>query len=187
METVEPIRDKNKIEEMKVYLKNHSLRDWALFTLGINSGLRISDLLKLKIADVIDSNGKVVARLSVREKKTGKAKTFPFNNNISSSLTEYIHSIDSSQIALFASRKGNEPISRQQAYRIINDAARHVGIMDNIGCHTMRKSWGWMAYEAGVDVTRIQSILNHSSPKETLRYIGITRDELDNIYKTLNL
>jgi len=187
METVEPIRDKKKIEEMKVYLKNHSLRDWALFTLGINSGLRISDLLKLKVSDVIDANGKIITRLSVREKKTGKAKTFPFNINVSLALKEYISSIDSSQIALFASRKGNESITRQQAYRIINDAARHVGIMDNIGCHTMRKSWGFMAYEAGVDITRIQSILNHSSPKESLRYIGITRDELDNVYMELNL
>ena len=46
---------------------------------------------------------------------------------------------------------------------------------------------GYQAYMAGVDVTRIQSILNHSSPKETLRYIGITRDELDNVYLELNL
>lgn len=187
METVEPIRDKNKIEEMKVYLKNHSLRDWALFTLGINSGLRISDLLKLNVSDILDANGKIITRLSVREKKTGKAKMFPFNVNALSALTEYISSIDSSQITLFASRKGEKSITRQQAYRIINDAARHVGIMDNIGCHTMRKSWGWMAYEAGVDITRIQSILNHSSPKESLRYIGITQDELNSVYLNLNL
>jgi len=87
LETVEPIRDKKKIEEMKIYLKSQSLRDWALFVLGINSGLRISDLLKFNLSDVVDSNGKVRDRVSVKEKKTSKTKTFPFSSNVIDALT----------------------------------------------------------------------------------------------------
>ena len=126
MELVQPIRDKSKIEEMKQYLKSHSFRDYTLFILGINSGLRISDLLKLNVSDVIDENGKVRDRISVREKKTGKAKAFPFSSNVISALTKYISSIGSSQTALFASRKGDKSITRVQAYRILNQAAKAV-------------------------------------------------------------
>jgi len=187
VQTVEPIRDKNKIEEMKVYLKSQSLRDWALFVLGINSGLRISDLLKFNLSDVVDFNGKVRDRISVKEKKTSKTKTFPFSSNVVDALTEYVDSLPSTQTVLFGSRKGDKAITRQRAHEILSKAAKEVGIKEQISTHSCRKTMGYQAYMAGVDVTRIQSILNHSSPKETLRYIGITRDELDNVYLELNL
>jgi len=187
MGVVQPIRDKAKIEEMKVYLKSHSLRDYTLFILGINSGLRISDLLKFNITDVIDSNGKVRDRVTVKEKKTGKAKTFPFSLNLIEALTEYIKSLPSTQTVLFGSRKGDEPITRMHAHRILSEAAKAVGIKEQISTHSCRKTMGYHAYMAGVDITRIQSILNHSSPKETLRYIGITQDELNSVYLNLNL
>lgn len=89
--------------------------------------------------------------------------------------------------ALFASRKGHKPITRQQAYRILNDAARAIGIKEQIGTHSLRKTFGYHAFQAGVDITRIQTLLNHSSPSVTLAYIGITREELDAVYLNLNL
>lgn len=186
MEFVQPIRDRKKIEAIKKVLRGSKLRDYVLFTLGINSGLRVSDLLKLNVSDVLDEKGRVKDRITIRERKTGKAKAFPFSDTVIKALKEYI--LDTHpQMALFPSRKGGGPITRQQAYRIINDAAKLVGIKDKIGTHTLRKTFGYHAYIAGVDVTRIQSLLNHSSPKETLRYIGITQDELDDVYLNLNL
>ena len=186
MEFVEPIRDRKKIEAMKKVLRGSNPRDHVLFTLGINSGLRVSDLLKLKVSDVLDEKGRVKNRITVREKKTGKTKTFPFSDTVIKALKDYL--LDPlPEMALFPSRKGGGPITRQQAYRIINDAAKTVGIKDKIGTHTLRKTFGYHAYIAGVDVTRIQSLLNHASPKETLRYIGITQDELDDVYMNLNL
>lgn len=186
MEFVEPIRDRKKIEAIKKVLRGSNLRDYVLFTLGINSGLRVSDLLKLKVSDVSDEKGRVKDRITLREKKTGKTKTFPFSDTVIKALKEYLLGTQFER-ALFPSRKGGGPITRQQAYRIINDAAKTVGIKDKIGTHTLRKTFGYHAYVAGVDVTRIQSLLNHSSPKETLRYIGITQDELDDVYLNLNL
>ncbi|MDP4126189.1 MAG: site-specific integrase [Bacillota bacterium] len=194
MEFVEPIRDRKKIEAIKKVLRGNNLRDHVLFTLGINSGLRVSDLLKLKLSDVLDDRGRVKDRINIREKKTGKTKTFPFSDTVIKALKEYLKGYlgellleAQPSMALFPSRKGGGPITRQQAYRIINDAAKTVGIKDKIGTHTLRKTFGYHAYIAGVDVTRIQSLLNHSSPKETLRYIGITQDELDDVYLNLNL
>ena len=187
MNVVQPIKGKKDIEAMKVYLKSKSLRDWALFILGINSALRISDLLNLNVSDVTDENGKISERILLKEQKTSKRKSFPLNNNVIDALTEYLATIPSNQIPLFASRKGEESISRQQAHRIFSEAAKKCGIKEPVSTHSCRKSFAWALYDSGVDITRIQALLNHSSPKESLRYIGITQSENDNIYLSLNL
>ena len=76
---------------------------------------------------------------------------------------------------------------RQQAYKIINDAAKSIGIKDKIGTHTLRKTFGYHAYNNGYDITLIQKLFNHSTPAITLRYIGITQEELDDVYLSLDL
>ena len=114
MEFVEPIRDRKKIDAIKKVLRGSSLRDYVLFTLGINSGLRVSDLLKLQVSDVLDEKGRVKDRITIREKKTGKAKTFPFSDTVIKALKEYLLEARP-QAVLFPSRKGGGPISRQQA------------------------------------------------------------------------
>lgn len=187
MEYVQPIRDKKTLETMKKILKASNIRDYCLFVLGINSGLRISDLLTLQVSDVYDS-GKIKDRIVIREKKTNKLKDFPLGETSRKALKEYLATLDiSSNKALFASRKGCKPITRQQAYRILNDAARSIGIKEQIGTHSLRKTFGYHAFQAGVDITRIQKLQNHSSPSVTLAYIGITQDELDDVYLNLNL
>lgn len=69
----------------------------------------------------------------------------------------------------------------------MNEGASRVGIKEAVGTHTLRKSFAFHAYQSGVDITRIQKLLNHSAPSVTLAYIGITRQELDNVYFNLNL
>ncbi len=187
MEFVQPIRDKKQIEAMKKVLKANSLRDYCLFTLGINSGLRISDLLKLKVADVVDGK-KVKDRIAIREQKTNKAKDFPLGKTATKAIQEYLLSRQAEPgEVLFPSRKGHNSLTRQQAYNIINDAARAVGIKEQIGTHTLRKTFGYWAYRQGVDLTIIQKLLNHSAPSVTLRYIGITQEQLDDVYLALEL
>lgn len=188
MEFVQPIREKNKIVSIKKILKSQSLRDYCLFTLGINSGLRISDILKLKVEDVIDEKGKIRERITIREQKTNKTKDFPVSENAKSALTEYLKSRKHNSFEpLFISRKNQGYLKRQQAYRIINEASKAVGIIDKIGTHTLRKTFGYHAYNNGYDITIIQKLFNHSSPSITLRYIGITQDELDDVYLNLDL
>jgi integrase len=191
MEIVEPIRKKSDLEDIKRILKGRSLRDYALFVLGINSGLRISDLLSLKVEDVLDPGSrrlKIADRIRMREKKTGKVKDFPLNTPARSALSEYLNTRRPDKgDPLFPSRKGKGPLTTRQAHRILSDAAKEVGIHERIGTHTMRKTFCYHAYKKGVDISRLQKLLNHSSQTETLRYMGILRDDLDQIYEVLCL
>ena len=85
------------------------------------------------------------------------------------------------------SRKNKGFLLRQQAYKIINNVAKEVGIKEKIGTHTLRKTFGYHAYNKGYDIAIIQMLFNHSSPSVTLRYIGITQDNLDDVYLSLDL
>lgn len=181
MEIVQPIRDTAKIAQMKKALANP--RDRLLFILGINSGLRISDLLPLNVADLRGRQS-----LTLREEKTGKTKTFRFNAAILGAIDTLIPADASADDYVFQSRRGtNRPLTRVQAYRIVNAAAVRIGLTDQIGCHTLRKTFGYHAYKAGVDLTLLQAIFNHSSQAVTLRYIGITQDTIDDVYDAINL
>ena len=181
MNIVEPIRDMAKIEEMKLEFKKSSYRDYMIFLMGINSGLRISDLLPLKVCDVKDKS-----YITITEKKTKKTKKFLLDN-IKSELDDYITNMRGNEY-LFQSQKGeNEPIQRNQAYKILNKVARKVGIEGKIGTHTMRKTFGYHFYQKTKDVALLQNLFNHSSPSITLRYIGINQDIMDNAIRGFRL
>jgi integrase len=170
---VQPIRSLEKLNNMKWSLKRHcSERDYIMFLLGINTGLRVSDLLKLKINDI---KGK--KKLTVREGKTKKPRTIQLTN-IYDELNSYIDTLDGTEWT-FPSRKGDKPISRIQAYRQLNKASDMVDMPDGIGTHTMRKTFGYWYYKQTKDVAKLQSILNHSHPEITLKYIGITDEEIE--------
>ena len=187
MEFVQPIRDLKKIETIKKLLRQQNLRDYCLFVVGINSGLRISDLLKLCVSDIYE-NGKPKDRIRLREKKTNKFKDFPLSDNAKSALKEYLKTRDyKDNEPLFISRKNKGFLLRQQAYKILNSVAKDVGIKEKIGTHTLRKTFGYHAHKNGYDITLIQKLFNHSSPSVTLRYIGITQDKLDDVYMNLDL
>lgn len=191
MNTVEPIRDEKKIAAMKAVLKDRSLRNYLLFVLGINTGLRISDLLKLRISDVIDVNGKIVNSIWVREGKNNKERNIFFNREVKKAIQEYLESLSNHDPNwyLFKSQKGqNKAIDRGQAYLILNNAAQMVGIKERVGTHTLRKTFGYWARMKGIaSIEQLQEIFNHATPAITKRYIGITQAELNNVYRDLNL
>jgi len=185
MQFVQPIRSKQDIEKMKSYLKSKNIRDWVLFTLGINSALRISDLLKITVSEVIDDNGNIRDRLRLKETKTGKSKDFPFSNKVRDALKEYI-SIANPTEFLFPSKKGGA-IQRTYANKILSDAAKAIGIKENIGSHSMRKTWSYQAYKEGVSLAQISDALNHSTEKMTRKYLGLTQESLDNVFMSMDL
>jgi integrase len=180
MEYVQPIRDKNKIERIKEILKHQSYRDYFMFVMGMNTGLRISDFLQLKVADI-----KNKTHITIMEKKTGKDKRFPINGNLRTEIGAYVAALDE-QDFLFPSKKTDKPITRIQAYRILNDAAAKVGLQE-IGTHTLRKTFGYHFYQKTKDVALLQELFNHSAPSVTLRYIGINQDVIDRAIEDFSL
>ena len=186
MNFVQPIRDKNKIEEMKGELRKNGTRDYMLFYVGINSGLRISDLLKLNYDDIRNKDGNMKSHISIIEKKTNKPKMFPITNGLYAELEKYTRNMRSGEY-LFKSQKGvNRPISASQAYRIIVAAGANVGLTE-IGTHTLRKTFGYHHYQQFHDIAILQQIFNHSSPSITMRYLGLNQDTIDKSYYNFSL
>lgn len=170
---VQPLRSKQQIEDMKWSLRKWcGERDYILFLIGINTGLRIGDLLKLKVSDV-----KQKKKIVIQEGKTKKTRAVNLTN-IYDEIQEYIKGKKNDEW-LFPSRKGDKPITPTQAYRQLNKAAEMVDIVEGIGTHTMRKTFGYWFYKKTKDIATLQAILNHSHPAITKRYIGITQEEIE--------
>lgn len=169
MNFVEPIRDLEKIETIHRELYEDNPRNALLFSFGIYTGLRISDVLKFKVKDVLTTF------YNIREKKTKKQKVYEFNRYLRREIEEFIKSKDENEY-LFKSRSGkNQPITRQRAYQILKKACSQNGIY-NVGTHTLRKTFGYHMYKKTKDVALLMEIFNHSSPDITLRYIGINQE-----------
>lgn len=172
MNFVQPIRCREVLREMKRFLRRKSERNYMLFLVGIYSGLRVSDILKLRVEDVKKNY------LSIREQKTRKQKRIPISPPLRRELDEYIIGKEDHEF-LFQSREGiNQPIGRSMAYKIIREAAEFVSL-DEIGTHSMRKTFGYHFYMRNKDIAMLQEIFNHSSQEVTLKYIGINQDGID--------
>lgn len=183
MKTVQPIRDKKKIDAMKTLLKAKNEKYYLMFRIGINVGLRVSDILTLKVGDV-----RAKDHVNIIEQKTGKVKRFLVPGALQKEISVYIkkNNMEDTEY-LIQSRKGdNKPITRIQAYRVLNVVAEQIGL-EEVGTHTMRKTFGYWHYKQNKDVALLQDIFNHSAPSITLRYIGITDDMKDNSLKDFDL
>lgn len=187
MEFVEPIRDRKKIEAIKKQLSN-SKRDSLLFILGINTAFRVGDLLSLQWNDLIDDKLKPFDHITLKETKTDKNNKVALTKGVKKAISEHVAQSFNGELDgyVFASRKGDKPIQRQQAWKIIKHAADVVGVKD-IGTHSLRKTFAFHQYQSGTDITLLMDMLNHSSPSVTLRYIGITQDQKDRAVLALDL
>ena len=182
MRIVEPIRSESQIKMIRgnLYRQNNP-RDFLLFVFGINSGLRIGDLLSLKLGDVKDRQGNLKDDLDIREQKTGKTRKVFFNKQIKEAINYYLKKTDIFDLDryLFTNEKSkkNRPITRVRAYQLINKWCQDVGITYSVGGHSLRKSYGYHLRKQGVSIEQISSLLNHQNIKVTFRYIGISQDE----------
>lgn len=174
MNFVQPIRDPAMVEDIANYLKKRNERNYIMFQLGINTGgLRVSDILQLKVKDVLGKK-----YITLREIKTGKQKTIIINATLRKALDSYIEGRDPEEYLIKSREKTNQPITRSMAYKILRDAAGRFGL-ECIGTHTMRKTFGYHYYKRTKDVATLQKIYNHSHWSITLRYIGIEQEEID--------
>ncbi|MBZ3762050.1 site-specific integrase [Bacillus cereus] len=172
MNFVQPIRNPEQIQEIKEYLKEKNERNYILFVMGINTGLRISDILKLRVGDLKGSH------ISMREMKTGKQKRIQITAALRRELKWYSEDMEENEY-LIKSRQGkNRPIGRSMAYKILSTIAAEFGL-DEIGTHTLRKTFGYHMYMQTKNIALLMEIFNHSSERVTLRYIGVNQDAKD--------
>lgn len=192
MSTSQPIRDTQDLTAFReFYLKDEpNMRNYVLICLGVNSALRISDLLELKWKDVYnfkDENFK--KHLITYEKKTGKETWIAINENARNGLQEYMKFLKkiSGEDYIFEGKNNGGHLSRSQAFRIIKHAAGELNLENGISCHSMRKTFGYYAWKCGTPPAVLMDIYNHSSYEITKRYLGIKQDDKDSVFLNVNL
>ncbi len=185
--TVEPIREKIKIRQLYQYLNGSDPKYALIFKFGINTGLRISDIIPLKVKDIFNEKWQFREYLILKEKKTAKEKKIKLNETLRKCFQQYVKTQRlSPEDYLFQSRKGGY-LGRIQIYRVLREAAAAVGI-ENFGTHSLRKTWGYWTYKISkYNIGLIMDTFNHSSPGITLRYIGINQDQKDELYSIVQL
>lgn len=179
---VQPLRTQVEIDDFLFWLRrtNNPERDIFLFLFGLNTGLRMSDIVKLKIKDV-----KYDSRPIITEQKTGKKKRL-FLDNLQEKLHKYIKEKKDNEW-LFPSRQGqNRHIEVCTVYKLYTKIAKNLGRND-IGTHTIRKTYGNWYYRKTHDIASLMVLFNHSSEAITKRYIGITDDELGDSLKDFKI
>ncbi|MFA6090916.1 MAG: tyrosine-type recombinase/integrase [Candidatus Gracilibacteria bacterium] len=187
MQFVEPIRDPKKITQIKNTLRGKKdIRGLLLFELGINSALRISDLLSLKISDVFDNSLLPKDFFDKKERKTLKMNRITITPKVKVTLFEYIQAYptvvqDSGNFIFFRKKTfplGSKAIGRKMSWQFLSEICKEVGLKGNYGNHSLRKCWGYHGRMQGIPLEIIQHKLNHSSLAVTQRYLGITADEI---------
>ena len=195
MSTTQPIRDKEALRKFKNFYKTQkpNPRNYAIIVLGLNTALRISDILNLTSEMVYDHN-KVREHIVVKEQKTGKINRILLNREVRKALNLYRHFLVKSA----AYKTGNpylfpspyvsqRPLSRYQVYRMIRNAAESVEIQEKVSCHSLRKTFGYHAWKQSVPPAMLMDIYNHSSYQITKRYLGIDQDDKDQVFEKIRL
>ena len=182
MAITQPIRSGRDVRKLEAYyLMRGEWRNYLLVVSGIHTALRISDLLRLTWDDVYDFQRRTFRKeVVLNEGKTHKEKAFPINKRMLTALKRCLHLAQSGQ-ALFLSRKGGS-IGRVQAYRIIRAAAEALRFCFRVSCHSLRKTFGYMAWKSGISPAVIMEVYNHSHFAITRRYLGIAKDDTDEVY-----
>ena len=201
----DPIKSIDDINNISDYLiRRCRYRDNMMFIVGINFGLRVSDLRVLRFSNLINDNFTFKDSFPVFEKKTRntrkkkKNRYITVNSAVIDAVTLYLENTPGVCLSdyMFKSESNhggnkNEPLSIQSIDRILKGLAKDLNLTAKISTHTLRKTFGYhqmlMSNNDGRKLLLLQKIFNHSSPAQTLDYIGITEEEIKEAYMELNL
>ena len=192
MGTTQPIRIKSELLAFRMYYMDikPNMRNYCLIVMGLNTALRISDLLELKWTDVYNFEHKEFrTHFLINEQKTGKNNYVTLNSNATSALFSYFKERNPQNDEYIFSKRTcrNKPLNRSQAYRIVKAAAGKTIQDEHISCHSLRKTFGYYAWKNGTPPALLMDVYNHSSYDVTQHYLGIEQDERDEIYLNLEL
>jgi len=201
----EPIKSLDDIERVSRYLiDNGRYRDNMLFIVGINFGLRASDLRMLRFSNLINENCTFKDTFPIFEKKTRntrkkkKNRYITINTAVVEAVTLYLENTPGVSLSdyMFRSLSNhggnvNQPIAVWSIDRILKGVARDLDLNVKMSTHTLRKTFCYhqmlMSHNDSRKLLLLQKMLNHSSPAQTLDYIGITCEEIEEAYRKLNL
>lgn len=185
MPTTLPIEDRKKVKKMLANLRGKNPRDALLFQTGVNTILRIGDLLRLTVGHVANPDYTIKKYIDIREQKTSKYNRIIITKTLAPKFRAYIkrYKLTYPDNYLFYKMRNkkdvNIPITRDWASKVLVKAAKECGIL-NFNTQSMRKTHALHVYvKTNFDVGLVQAMLNHSSPAVTLRYIGITQHKMD--------
>ena len=194
MKVVQPIRDLEVLQKCYDIAREHDKRrktgevSWELILLiGFNTSLRVSDFTRFRVNDL---RGRDYAQ--IQAKKTHKEARILINPTARREINRLLvgrrgdEYILQSKMKDYATHKPR-PITRQRVYQIMNAIGKKAGIEERIGCHTLRKTFGYHYYKMTGDVVSLQRILCHSYQRETLIYIGVIQENIDESLMKLNM
>lgn len=190
MNKAQPIKNPAQLENFKnyYYSENYNPRNYMFITMGLNTALRVSDLLNLCWNDVYDfTNQTYREHIFLIEQKTQKKSYIYLNKRVLSTLQWYWNTYEKfplPQDYLFPNEQGIA-LSRVSAYRIVRLAAENCHIEGVISPHSLRKTFGYQAWIQGVSPVLLMDIYQHSSFEITKRYLGIEQDERDSVFREI--
>jgi len=189
---VQPIRKLEQISRIRRNLRTPETAVWfALFGIGINTNLRVSDLLNLTWDQVwMDDSRELRDHILLTEQKTGKKRRIKINPKVIEALAYLLENIPPPERTdpIFRNSITRKVYSRERLSRRMGEEAKKVGIQDPIAIHSLRKTW---AYHAVVTfhqpIAIVQAALNHATQKQTMDYACITDDEIEIVHDTVEL
>jgi integrase len=178
---VEPIRKLRDIRSIKTLLSD-SPRNYALFVLGINWGLRASDLLSIEVGQVKDL--KVGQDFEVRERKTGKRRRITVNKAAHEAIQRLLGSKPfADEAPLFQTQWTAEALTVPSLNALVKKWTRMINLQGNYGTHTLRKTFGYIRRTVhGASLPQLMECFNHRTQKETLNYLCVQKEEIKSIY-----
>jgi len=184
--TVRPITNAKDIKAIKGSLAD-APRDFALFVLGVHTGLRGGDLLGIKWSDVSTPNGSIRERIEVTESKTKKRRIIALQENARKALERWHSQTTPAADQFIFPGPNGKKLTIQRLHQLVNNWAKHAGVSGHFGGHTLRKTYGYNLSQAGVRIETLMKVFGHSSQGITLRYLGIEQGEIDEANLKLNL
>lgn len=210
-QTADPIKSIDDINKVCDFLlENKRYRDYMLFVVGINFGLRVSDLTSLRFRDLINNDLTFKPSFQILEKKTKdtrknqKLRYITINQSVIDAVNLYIQNaprdltLDDFMFRSEGPNKkgkgyetGNAPLNKTSVNRILQKIAKDCGLKIKMSTHTLRKTFGY--HQMAMDnndprkLMLLSKMFGHSTTAYTLMYIGLTKEEMDEAYLNLNL
>ncbi|HDY89357.1 MAG TPA: integrase [bacterium] len=174
---VDPIKNPEDIERIRYKLR-YKYRNICLFTLGINTNLRASDLCNLKIEQVRGLSP--MDEIVIKEKKTNKVRRINLNSSCIKVINRHLR--DNYDEYLFTGQRG--PIKPSAVHSLVKGWCKDIGLRGNYGSHTLRKTWGYQQrVQFKTPLPLLMRCFNHASEKETLEYLCVQPEEIRAVYE----